>query len=268
MNKRLFWLAIPALIFGAATASYAVTILSVAGSNGSQGQGGVITNNTLSNIYADFATLNAALGGAGTVTVASGKTFTVNNTLTLAGTDATVMTFPTTSATVARTDAANTFTGTQTVGALVATTVNGNTFTTGTGVLTIAAAKTLTASNSLTLAGTDATTITFPGVSVSVIGTSALACGGTTTCANTVATSQRVVTGSGSLSSGTPSTFVLTGISPAFTSSSTYLCNVVDTTTVATSIGVLSAGYVSGSAVTFTGPNTNTDSFRYSCVGN
>lgn len=68
---------------------------------------------------------------------ASGKLLTTNNTLTLAGTDGTTMTFPTTSATVARTDAANTFTGTQTVGALVATTVNGNTVTTGTGTITL-----------------------------------------------------------------------------------------------------------------------------------
>lgn len=65
---------------------------------------------------------------AGSISIASGKTFTVSNSITLAGTDgktltvsnslalagtdATVMTFPTTSATVARTDAGNTFTGT------------------------------------------------------------------------------------------------------------------------------------------------------------
>lgn len=48
-------------------------------------------------------------------TVASGKKLAVNNTLTLAGTDATTMTFPTTSATIARTDAAQTFTGVQTM---------------------------------------------------------------------------------------------------------------------------------------------------------
>lgn len=47
--------------------------------------------------------------------IAAAKTFTVSNTLTLAGTDSTVMTFPTTSATVARTDAGNTFTGNQAV---------------------------------------------------------------------------------------------------------------------------------------------------------
>jgi len=49
-----------------------------------------------------------------TLTIANGKTLTANNSLTLAGTDATTMTFPTTSATIARTDAAQTFSGTQT----------------------------------------------------------------------------------------------------------------------------------------------------------
>jgi hypothetical protein len=49
-----------------------------------------------------------------TLTIADTKTFTVNNSITLAGTDATTMTFPSTSATLARTDAAQTFTGDQT----------------------------------------------------------------------------------------------------------------------------------------------------------
>ncbi len=55
-------------------------------------------------------TLASALGLA----ITAAKTLTVSNSLTLAGTDATVMTFPSTSATIARTDAANTFTGVQT----------------------------------------------------------------------------------------------------------------------------------------------------------
>lgn len=109
----------------------------------------------------------------GTFSLTNGKTFAVSNGLTLAGTDSTTMTFPATSATIARTDAANTFTGTQTVGALVATTVNGNTFTTGTGVVTIAASKTLTASNTLTLAGTDSTVMTFPSTSATIARTDA-----------------------------------------------------------------------------------------------
>lgn len=53
--------------------------------------------------------------GAGAVSVTSAKTLSVSNSLTLAGTDGTTMTFPSTSATIARTDAANTFVGTQTL---------------------------------------------------------------------------------------------------------------------------------------------------------
>lgn len=49
-----------------------------------------------------------------TVSFAAGKSLTVNNTLTLAGTDGQTETFPSTSATIARTDAAQSFTGVQT----------------------------------------------------------------------------------------------------------------------------------------------------------
>jgi hypothetical protein len=49
-----------------------------------------------------------------TLTIADGKTLTVSQSLTLAGTDSTTMTFPSTSASIARTDAAQTFTGSQT----------------------------------------------------------------------------------------------------------------------------------------------------------
>lgn len=55
-----------------------------------------------------------AVGTTSTLTLGSGKTFAVNHSLTLAGTDSTTMTFPSTSASIARTDAAQTFTGTQT----------------------------------------------------------------------------------------------------------------------------------------------------------
>jgi hypothetical protein len=50
----------------------------------------------------------------GTFTLTNAKTLSVTNTLTLSGTDSTTMTFPSTTATIARTDAAQTFTGTQT----------------------------------------------------------------------------------------------------------------------------------------------------------
>ena len=56
-----------------------------------------------------------ALTFPGALSIASGKTATISKTLTLTGTDSTTMTFPSTSATIARTDAANTFTGVQTM---------------------------------------------------------------------------------------------------------------------------------------------------------
>lgn len=92
-------------------------------------------------------------------------------------------------------------------------------------------------------------------------------CTTATPCTNTAATVERQVIVRGTLVTGTPSTFALTGISPAFTSATSYNCVAQDTTTIANNIGVLTAGYVSGSAVTFTGPNTNTDTFRGVCTG-
>jgi hypothetical protein len=70
-----------------------------------------------------------APAASATLTIANTKTLTVSNTLTLAGTDSTVMTFPSTSASIARTDAAQTFTGVQTFSTAIAVTSGG----TGTG---------------------------------------------------------------------------------------------------------------------------------------
>lgn len=56
-------------------------------------------------------TANASITIAGT----DAKVLTVSNSLTLAGTDSTVMTFPSTSASIARIDAAQSFTGVQTI---------------------------------------------------------------------------------------------------------------------------------------------------------
>jgi hypothetical protein len=81
----------------------------------------------------------------GILTVTNLKTLSVSNTLTLAGTDSTTMTFPTTSATIARTDAANTFTGIQTMTSPAITT----SLTTG--------------SASFDLINTTATTVNFAG---------------------------------------------------------------------------------------------------------
>ncbi len=87
------------------TASNSITLAGVDGKT-------LTTNNSLTLAGTDGKTLTVSAN----ITLAGvdGKTLTTNNSITLAGTDATVMTFPTTNATVARTDAAQSFTGDQT----------------------------------------------------------------------------------------------------------------------------------------------------------
>lgn len=68
---------------------------------------------------------NTFTTGTYTVTGTAAKTLNFTNTLTLSGTDSTTMTFPSTSATVARTDAANTFTGHQTIEGITSTGATG-----------------------------------------------------------------------------------------------------------------------------------------------
>lgn len=81
---------------------------------------GVATATTVNKV-----SITQPLSGA-TLTVADGKALTASNTLTLAGTDGTTMTFPATSATLARTDAANTFTGHQTIEGVTSTGATGS----------------------------------------------------------------------------------------------------------------------------------------------
>jgi len=64
---------------------------------------------------------NTFTTGTYTLTGQAGKTLTFNGSITLTGTDAQTYTFPTTTATLARTDAANTFTGASTASAWVLT---------------------------------------------------------------------------------------------------------------------------------------------------
>lgn len=61
----------------------------------------------------------------GTLTIASAKVLTANNSLTLAGTDGVTLTFPATSATIARTDAGQTFIGVNTFSTPIAVTSGG-----------------------------------------------------------------------------------------------------------------------------------------------
>lgn len=104
---------------------------------------------------------------------ASGKISTFNNSITYAGTDGTTMTFPTTSATIARTDALQTFTGVQTFSSapVLSTgtvTVSGNavTFPTSVSTLAILGANTFTGAQTFTSAAPQLTL----GVNTTTIG--------------------------------------------------------------------------------------------------
>lgn len=89
---------------------------------------------------------NTFTTGTYTLTGQAGKTLTFNGSITLTGTDAQTYTFPTTSATLARTDAANTFTGHQTIEGVTSTGA------TGTALLVFATAPTFTTSITLSVA--------------------------------------------------------------------------------------------------------------------
>jgi len=131
--------------------------------------GSVVYNNATSG----NVTVSPPTGALGSIAVTlpnASSTLPIHSQqMTFTGpTAARTVTLPDANFTAARTDAAQTFTGTQTFGAVVGTTWNGNTWATGTGTLSIAAGKTFTSSNTLTLAGTDSTTMTFPGVSSNI----------------------------------------------------------------------------------------------------
>lgn len=100
-------------------------------STGATGTGKFVfdTNPTISGNIASTTFNNVGISSAGstaTIGMGSGKNLQVGNSLTLNGTDGTTVTFPTTSATIARTDAAQTFTGAQTFSTTIVGSVNGN----------------------------------------------------------------------------------------------------------------------------------------------
>lgn len=118
--------------------------------------------------YKDSAGTETVLGAAGGLTVGS-TTITSGTTTRILYDNAGVLGEYTItgSGTVVAMAAGPTFTA-PVLGVATATSLNGNTFTTGTYTLTGVAGKTLTFSNTLTFAGTDATTMTFPPASASI----------------------------------------------------------------------------------------------------
>lgn len=85
-------------------------------------------------------------------------------------------------------------------------------------------------------------------------------------CTVTPLTTLKIVKGIAAATSASPSTVAITGM-PAFASTTSYACYAEDATAVANVFQVLTAGYVSTTAVTFTGPNTVTDTIRWTCIG-
>lgn len=118
--------------------------------------------------YSNLVFTNPA--SAATLTLAAGKTVTVNNTITVNATDGITMTTPTTSFTAARTDAANTFTGHQTIEGVTSTGAIGtgkfvfDNTTTFTGVTTFAQV------NSPVVNGTTGSATTLQNLNVIAVG--------------------------------------------------------------------------------------------------
>ena len=156
---------------------------------------------------------NTITTGTGTLTLGTGSTLATSatNSITLTSTGATNVTLPTTGtlATLAGTEA------------LTNKTVNGLTITSSTGTLTIAAAKTLMASNTLTFTGTDGSSVAF-------------GAGGTVLYGNQTVTLSGDVTGSGA----TAITTTVAAIAGTTVSGTTGTTNVVFSTspTLATSL--------------------------------
>lgn len=91
-------------------------------------------------------------------------------------------------------------------------------------------------------------------------------CGSTSgggACAMTLYIAPKVVNGTSSLVSGTPSTATISSL--PFTAINSYSCVVTNSTTAADGLKV---GNVSASSIIVTGPNTVSDSFNFVCNGN
>ena len=128
-----------------------------------------------------------------------------------------------------------------------------------------------TASPAFTISGTNINTTLGDGTAGGTLTAGNLpamsACGTTSTCANTaISTNAKIIIGSAPLVTGAPSTVTITGISPAFTSSTSYVCTIAGQSSATT--GLYSVANVSGSSFTITGPASTTTVVNYICAGN
>ncbi len=112
-------------------------------------------------------------------------------------------------------------------------------------------------------AQTAARTVTFPDASITIPGTILTDCGSSASCATptTRSSTMKVVTGTIAFSSST--TAAVSGISPAFTSATSYSCSAYDGSHAYTWLFTTQ----SGTGFTITAGTSNSDVWAYSCVG-
>lgn len=155
---------------------------------------------------------------------------------------------------------AGTYTGTVTSG------VSGT--TAGAFILNNATSGTISLAPTTGALGT--VTATFPAANITVPGAVFTSCTTSLSCAAPATTSStvKVAYGNASLSSASPSTASVSGISPAFGATSTMFCTATPVgTTAAIAAAGLAINITSTSAFTVTGPNTVTTNFNWTCIG-
>jgi hypothetical protein len=129
-----------------------------------------------------------------------------------------------------------------------------------------AAGITATFTQTLASAATANRTATFPDASGTLSLATVSSCGTVAACSPSALSNPKIVFGTVALNGASPAVATITGISPAFTSTATYVCTVTDLTNAANNL--LSSTPVSGSSFTITGPNTAIDTISWVCVGN
>lgn len=175
----------PTLGVASATTINKVTITAPAtGSTLTIAEGKTLTSNSsfnLSGTDGKTLTLNANLtisgGDAAVLAIVAAKTLSVNNSLSFSGTDSTTMTFPGTNATIARTDAAQTFTGTQTFSQVI-TTANAITAVANAATVPVTSKNNIVTNNSaatLTITLTTASAVNMQSCIVQILDFSAVA---------------------------------------------------------------------------------------------
>lgn len=129
--------------------------------------------------------------------------------------------------------------------------------------------NTTAVASTIAVSDTTAHTHTIPNATGTFSQSAIYTCGTSAACSPSLTTGQWEFWGTVALSSASPSVAHVTALSPAYTSTTSYVCTA---TPVGTSATIAAAGVafsaVSGSAFDVTGPNTVTTVINYHCIGN